>query len=116
MQREFQIKQGVIQRAASNGELAWTPDTGGIRVSSLQQAYRDNVAARFERRYGVQPDLSGLNADHPVDLILKGSPTQPLKLLDESINKSVGASLLQAGRKAGLQAGDLISSVTFTPR
>ncbi|WP_145957245.1 polymorphic toxin type 15 domain-containing protein [Serratia ficaria] len=34
-----------------------------------------------------------LNADHPVDLIVGGSPTQRLQMLNESINKSVGSSL-----------------------
>jgi hypothetical protein len=54
-----------------------------------------------------------LNADHPVDLIVGGSPTQRLQMLNESINKSVDSSLKNAGRKAGLQSGDMISEIIF---
>ncbi|MDE9430676.1 polymorphic toxin type 15 domain-containing protein, partial [Xenorhabdus bovienii] len=59
------------------------------------------------------PNLSKLNADHPVDLIVGGSATQRLKMLNESINKSVGSALKSAGRKAGLKAGDKISEIIF---
>ncbi|WP_261247515.1 RHS repeat-associated core domain-containing protein [Serratia ficaria] len=74
--------------------------------------------ARNTLRYAgqYQDDESGrtkLNADHPVDLIVGGSPTQILQMLNESINKSVGSSLKNAGRKAGLQPGDRISEIIF---
>lgn len=113
LQKQFLIKQRAIERAADRGELVFSPSTDDIRISSLQAAYRDEVASRFSRRYGVGLDMSRLNADHPVDLVIGGSPTQRLKLLDESINKSVGASLLQAARKANLSPGDRIDSVVF---
>lgn len=61
-------------------------------------------------------DMSRLNADHPVDLIIGGSGTQRLRMLNESVNKSIGASLLQAGRKAGLSVGDKIKEVIFQAR
>ena len=60
-----------------------------------------------------KPDLSKLNADHPIDLIVGGSPTQKLQMLHESINKSVGSALKNAGRKSGLKPGDLISEIIF---
>jgi hypothetical protein len=116
LETELRIKQRAIDRAASRGELVWTPDTSNVRISSLQDEYRDAVANRYRNIYGKELDLTRLNADHPVDLVIGGDPTQRLKLLDESINKSVGASLFQAGRKAGLQAGDPISKIIFVPR
>ncbi|MDP2713463.1 RHS repeat-associated core domain-containing protein [Rheinheimera sp.] len=116
LQREFLIKKRAIERAANRGELVWSPNTADTRISSLQQAYRDAVKERYIRRFGVEPDLSKLNADHPVDLVIGGSATQRLKLLNESINKSVGSSLLQAGRKANLNPGDVIKYVEFQKR
>ncbi|MBK4340607.1 hypothetical protein JJQ37_27130, partial [Enterobacter hormaechei] len=74
---------------------------------------RQAVSARFEKMFGSAPDLSKLNADHPVDLIVGGSPTQRLQMLNETINKSVGSSLKNSGRKAGLQPGDAISEIIF---
>ena len=117
--KNFTIKKRAIERAAARGELVWSPGTDAVRISELQQAYRAEVAARFRRMYGVDVDaakLALLNADHPVDLVVGGSATQLLKMLSESINKSVGASLLQAGRRAGLSPGDAIDAVEFVPR
>lgn len=79
----------------------------------MQASYRKAVTERFERIFGRSPDLSKLNADHPVDLIVGGSAHQKLQMLDETINKSVGSSLKNAGRKAGLSPGDLISEIIF---
>lgn len=99
------------QRAANRGELAFSPETGNVRISALQREYRNAVAARFERRYGKPLDMSRLNADHPADLIVAGSPEQRLRMLDESINKSVGSSLRQAAKRANLVPGDPINSI-----
>ncbi|MEI7004336.1 hypothetical protein [Pectobacterium parmentieri] len=38
---------------------------------------------------------------------------QRLQMLNETINKSVGSDLKNAGRKAGLQPGDKISAIIF---
>jgi hypothetical protein len=62
---------------------------------------------------GKFPNLAKLNADHPIDLIVAGSPAQRLQILSESINKNVGSSLKNAGRKTGLQAGDFIRGIMF---
>jgi hypothetical protein len=113
LRNEFQIKKNAIQRAAQRGELKWSPGTEDVRISSLQNDYRAAVAARYQRMFGVEPDMSALNADHPVDLLIGGGATQNLKMLSEAINKSVGSSLLQAGRRAGLTAGDVINEVIF---
>jgi hypothetical protein len=114
VEKEFKIKKNAVLRAAARGELKFTSPTGTVRLSTLQQSYRNAVADRFQRRFGVPPDLSRLNADHPVDLVVNGIPTQRLKLLDESINKSVGSALLQAARKAGLKSGDKIADIVFS--
>ncbi|EQB9976309.1 hypothetical protein ACY0K1_000005 [Enterobacter hormaechei] len=106
-------KMNALNRAAQRGELVWSPGTHEVRISSLQSSYRQAVSARFEKMFGSAPDLSKLNADHPVDLIVGGSPTQRLQMLNETINKSVGSSLKNAGRKAGLQPGDTISEIIF---
>ncbi|VVN75153.1 hypothetical protein PS712_00681 [Pseudomonas fluorescens] len=113
LEKQFMKKQNALNRAAKRGELIWSPGTHDVRISSVQASYRKAVAARFERMFGQAPDLSKLNADHPVDLIVGGSATQRLQMLNETINKSVGSSLKNAGRKAGLQPGDKISSIIF---
>uniref|UniRef100_UPI001443D145 RHS repeat-associated core domain-containing protein n=1 Tax=Erwinia amylovora TaxID=552 RepID=UPI001443D145 len=113
LERQFMKKQSSLNRAAQRGELVWSPGTHDVRISSLQSYYRQSVSARYERMFGKSPDLTKLNADHPVDLIVGGSPTQRLQMLNESINKSVGSSLKNAGRKAGLQPGDIISEIIF---
>jgi hypothetical protein len=113
LQKAFARKESSIQRAAVRGELSYTAGTDGIRIESLQKAYRKDVAARFERRYGRTLDLSMYNADHPVDLVIGGSAEQSLRLLNQSVNKSVGASLLQAARRAQLSPGDPINSIIF---
>ena len=102
LERQFMQKQNALTRAAQRGELIWSPGTHDVRISSIQSSYRQAVSARYERIFGKSPDLTTLNADHPVDLIVGGSPTQRLQMLNESINKSVGSSLKNAGRKAGL--------------
>ncbi|MGG8165220.1 hypothetical protein PGO42_00375 [Klebsiella aerogenes] len=91
----------------------WSPSTSDVRISSLQADYRKAIAERYVRLFGKAPDLSKLNADHPIDLIVGGSADQRLKMLNETINKSVGSSLKNAGRKAGLQAGDKIKEIIF---
>ncbi|PHM70755.1 RHS repeat-associated core domain-containing protein [Xenorhabdus sp. KJ12.1] len=113
LEREFRIKQNALNRAAKRGELVWSPGTHNVRISSLQSAYRKALSERYERIFGKAPNLSKLNADHPVDLIVGGSATQRLKMLNESINKSVGSALKSAGRQAGLKAGDKISEIIF---
>jgi RHS repeat-associated protein len=113
LERQFMKKQNALTRAAQRGELIWSPGTHDVRISSVQSYYRQAVSARYERIFGKSPDLTKLNADHPVDLIVGGSPTQRLQMLNESINKSVGSSLKNAGRKAGLQSGDIISEIIF---
>ncbi|MDP9933519.1 LysM peptidoglycan-binding domain-containing protein [Variovorax paradoxus] len=116
LERELAIKQRALDRGAKNGELIWSPSTGEVRIGNLQEQYRQKVAERYLRRFGVEPDMTKLNADHPIDLIVGGKSDQRLKMLDASINKSVGVSLYQAGRAAGLQPGDPIPSVVFIPR
>jgi RHS repeat-associated protein len=115
LRKQYIRKRRSLERAASMGELRWSPETGSVRIPELQDAYRSTVASRFSRRFGREIDFSRLNADHPVDLIIGGSPTQRLRMLDESINKSIGASLYQAGRKAGLSEGNLITEIIFLP-
>lgn len=111
--KQFVRKEASILRAADSGDLVFSPGTKDFRIGSLQAAYRDAVATRYEGLYGKPLDLSRMNADHPIDLVIGGSPTQPLRMLNESVNKSVGSSLRQAAKRAGLQPGDPIRSVTF---
>ncbi|WP_236886807.1 RHS repeat domain-containing protein, partial [Dickeya chrysanthemi] len=113
LERQFMKKQNALNRAAKRGELVWSPGTHDVRIASVQSSYRKAVSERYERMFGKAPDLSKLNADHPVDLIVGGSATQRLQMLNETINKSVGSALKNAGRKAGLQPGDKISAIIF---
>lgn len=112
-QKGWNFKKRALSRAAHDGELHWSPGTEEVRIKELQSAYRENVAARFERRFGQRPDLLQLNADHPVDMIVGGMADQPFKMISERVNKSVGSSLRQAGKRAKLQRGDRISRIIF---
>jgi len=109
--RDYGGKLRALQSAARRGELRYTPDTDSIRVSSLQSAYRARVIARYESRFGMKPNLSRLDADHPVDLVAGGRYNQQLKLRNESINRSFGSSIKAAARRQGLQPGDRISEI-----
>ena len=116
LQKHFRIKSNAIQRAAKRGELKWSPGTSDVRISELQAAHRARVAERFERIFGQKLNMDTLNADHPMDLILGGVADQRLRMLNESINKSFGASFLQAGRKAKLQPGQPIQEIIIQSR
>ena len=114
--KHFRIKATALRNAARRGELKWSPNTGTMRLEELQVAHRLRVTARYQRMWGRPLDMARLNADHPADLIVGGLANQRLRMLNESINKSVGASLSLAGRRAGLQAGDTISEIHFIAR
>jgi hypothetical protein len=111
VKRDFKRKINALQSAARRGELRFSPGTGDIRISELQQEYRERVLVRFEKMFGVQPDIKSLDADHPIDLIVGGPSTQSLKMLHRSVNRSVGVSLRLAGERAGLNPGDPIHSI-----
>jgi RHS repeat-associated protein len=113
LEGDWVIKQKALKRAAQNGELKWSPGTENVRIKELQSQYREAVAARYQRRYGVEPDMSMLDADHMVDLIVGGAPDQTLKLIHGSINRSVGASLMMAGKRLGLKFGTAINDIIF---
>lgn len=111
LEKELRVKVRPLQRAAREGRLEYRPGTMETRIAELQAEYRAAVAARYERRFGVEPDMRLLDADHPLDLVVRGSPTQPLKMLHRSINRSVGSSLKQAAERIKLQPGDVISDI-----
>jgi len=113
LERQWKIKKNALTRAASRGELKWSPGTDDVRISQLQADYREAVAERFQRRYGRAPDISRLDADHPVDMIVGGGADQNFKMLHRSINRSVGSSLKAAGRSQGLAPGTPIQSIEF---
>ncbi|WP_109807729.1 RHS repeat protein [Sphingosinithalassobacter portus] len=113
LQKQFSRKELSIQRAANRGELTFSPGTDSVRIKSLQEAYRADVAARYESMYGKLLDLGRFNADHPVDLIIGGAAHQRLRLLNDTINQSVGSSLRQAAKRANLAPGAPINSVIF---
>ncbi|HEY0174646.1 MAG TPA: Ig-like domain-containing protein, partial [Pyrinomonadaceae bacterium] len=113
LEADFAVKQKALKRAARNGELEWSPGTDDVRISELQAQYRQAVSARYERRFGTKPDMSHLDADHMVDLIVGGAPDQSLKMIHFSINRSVGASLKKAGERLGLEPGTRITDIDF---
>lgn len=115
LERELAVKIRPLQRAARAGKLEYRPGTMDVRIGELQAEYRAEVAARYQRRFGIEPNLRLLDADHPLDLVVKGSPTQRLKMLNRSINRSVGSSLKQAAERLGLEAGDPISDILVGP-
>jgi len=113
LEKQWAIKKKALTRAASRGELRWSPGTDDVRISQLQADYRQAVAERFQRRFGRPVDISRLDADHPVDMIVGGSADQNFKMLPLPINRSVGSSLKAAGKKQGLTPGTPIQSIDF---
>jgi RHS repeat-associated protein len=113
--RELFVKLRHLQRAARAGRLEYRPGTMEARIAELQKTYRSAVTSRYASRFGVEPDLRLLDADHPLDLVVKGSSSQRLKMLHRSINRSVGSSLKQAAERLGLAPGDLISDIVIQP-
>ncbi len=113
LEKQWRIKKLALTRAANRGELRWSPGTDDVRISQLQADYRQAVAERFQRRYGRAPDISRLDADHPVDMIVGGDTDQNFRMLHRSINRSVGSSLKSAGRSQGLAPGTPIQSIEF---
>ena len=116
LQKHFRIKSNAVRSAARRGQLKWSPGTEDVRISELQASHRSRVAERFERMFGQKLNMDTLNADHPIDLIVGGAADQRLRMINESINKSFGASFLQAGRKLNLQPGQMIDEIIFQPR
>jgi hypothetical protein len=115
LENDLNIKMRSLQSAARRGELRWSPGTDEVRISDLQAAYRARVIGRFQRRFGFEPDISRLDADHVVDLIVGGAADQRLKLIHMSINRSIGSSLKSAGERLGLQPGDRIGNIIINP-
>jgi hypothetical protein len=115
-QKAWKIKQKALTGAAERGELKFSPGTDSVRAEEAQEQYRADVTARFKRRFGVEPDLTKLNADHPIDLIVGGKSYQRLRMIDKYVNKSVGASLKEAGKTAGLSPGQQIDQILFIDR
>ncbi len=104
--RDYARKKRLLLRyQRENGAFTFAPNTSDVRISSMQSNYRNAVASRFERRFGVALDLSRLDADHGVDLIAGGSPTQRLQMRARGINKSFGAQIVRQAEKAGLREG-----------
>jgi len=113
IERDVKVKMRALESAAKRGELKFTPDTGQLRISHHQAAYRQRVVERYERMYGRMPNMSRLDADHPVDLVAGGIVDQRLKLLHTSVNRSIGSSIKAAADGAGTRAGDIITSITM---
>ena len=113
VEKSFRVKTRAIQSAARRGELTFSPGTDAVRISELQAAHRTRVIERFERMFGTRPNLTRLDADHPVDLTIGGAVDQRLQLIHRSINRSIGSSLRNAAERAGLQPGDAIRSINI---
>ena len=111
IEQDFRIKTLVLQEAARREELVYSPNTDDVRISALQAKYRKEVIKRYKRRYGMEPDISLLDADHPVDLIVGGDADQRLKLLHQSVNRSIGSQLKRQAKKQKLKRGDKINKI-----
>lgn len=113
VEKSYRVKTRAIQSAARRGELTFSPGTDAVRISELQVAHRTRVIERFERMFGTRPNLTRLDTDHPVDLIIGGPADHRLKLIHRSINRSIGSSLRNAAERAGLQPGAAIRSINI---
>ncbi len=99
-------KNAFIRHQNRHGSFEYSPGTDKVRIAEIQADYRDAVAARYQRRFGTELDMSRLHADHPIDMIAGGSPAQQLKMRSSGINQSFGSQIMLRGKKAGLKAGD----------
>ena len=125
---DFQVKTADLKRAAKGGGLTVVSNPSQIRDASAQAAYRRAVRVRYTRylqQLGMtaqQADIeatrkfSTLQADHRIDLQVSGSLSDPndssnLRMLDGSVNGSVGKQLANEIERLGLQTGDQIDDV-----
>jgi len=126
--RDFLRKTAGLQRAAERGELVVVSNPSSIRDASAQAAYRRAVFNRyvnFLKELGMtegqamahaQRKFETLQADHRIDLQVSGALADPngssnLKMLDGSVNMSVGKQLELGIDRLGLQSGDQIHEV-----
>jgi len=125
---DFQIKTADLKRAAKAGGLTVVSNPSQIRDATAQSAYRQAVKVRYTRylqQLGMNPQqaeleatkkFSTLQADHRIDLQVSGDLSDPndsshLRMLDGSVNMSVGRQLANEIERLGLQTGDSIDDV-----
>jgi RHS repeat-associated protein len=125
---DFRVKTADLKRAADGGGLTVVSNPSGIRDASAQTAYRKAVYVRYTR-YLQQLGMSEgeatikadqmfqkLQADHRIDLQVSGALSNPngsdnLRMLDGTVNMSVGSQLQKEIERLGLQTGDVINQV-----
>ncbi|OIK01331.1 hypothetical protein BIV25_05835 [Streptomyces sp. MUSC 14] len=91
--------------ALNAAKLVVTPSKRGSRS-----------AADMWRASGRQT-RSGMDVDHVIELQLGGADhVRNMKLLDSSVNRSIGAQIANQIKKQGLKNGDRICSVTIRKR
>jgi hypothetical protein len=127
---DFRVKTADLQRAAQRGDLVVVNNPSRIRKPSAQEAYRDAVFNRYvnylkeigmtEQQATAQAaqKFKSLHVDHRIDLQVSGGLTDPnantnLRMLDGTVNTSVGSQLAKEIERLGLQAGDQIHQVNI---
>lgn len=125
---DFRVKTADLKRAADGGNLVVVENPSSIRDASAQEAYRKAVRNRyvnFLQEMGMNKEqalaradqkFKTLQADHRIDLQVSGGLADPnadtnLRMLDGSVNMSVGRQLANEIERLGLQSGDLIHEV-----
>jgi hypothetical protein len=111
--KAFNEKMASLSAAGRAGKLRYSPGTETVRIAKLQADYRAEVKKQYIAKYGTVPSsLDYLDADHPVDLVVGGKPDQALRLVHQSVNRSVGSQLKREAVAAGLKSGDPIRSIS----
>jgi hypothetical protein len=125
---DFRMKTTDLQRAADRGELVVVNNPSSIRDTSAQAAYRRAVRNRyvnFLKEIGMTQEqalaqaekkFETLHADHRIDLQVSGALQDPngtsnLRMLNGSVNTSVGRQLANEIERLGLEPGDQIHEV-----
>jgi len=125
--KEFDRKVNRLQNAADdNGGLIFKEGTSDIRKPAQQAKYRRQVKKRYQRylenngfskteaKARVDSVMSSKQADHIVELQVSGHLSDPnsfknLKMVEGSINSSIGKQIDLETTRLGLKDGDIVS-------
>ncbi|WP_328472180.1 DNRLRE domain-containing protein [Actinoplanes sp. NBC_00393] len=103
----------AAQRAAADAKIAALNQQPLLVVTKVN---RKGSASKTWTRSG-RKTKKGMDVDHIIDLQLGGmDDVSNMKLLDASVNRSLGSQIDKQLKKLGLTPGDLVGGVRIIPR
>ncbi|WP_157640911.1 polymorphic toxin-type HINT domain-containing protein [Longispora albida] len=110
---KYKTGWSAAQMAEADAKVAALNNAGRLVVTAVK---RSGSAAAVWRK-GGNTTQAGKDVDHLIDLQLGGADALGnMWLLDSSVNRSLGAQISRKIRKLGLKPGDVVCSLTITPR